>query len=88
MAGVGLPHAAFSEQVVSALDVVVHQARLAGGERVVESVTEVVRAVGASATRQVFRRGERLRPPRPGPLAARLEAFRGGGARVEGAGPP
>ncbi len=87
MAGVGLPHAAVREQVVSALDVVVHQARLAGGERVVESVTEVVRAVGASATRQLFRRGERLRPPRPGPLAARLEAFRGGGARVEGAGP-
>ena len=45
MAGVGLPHAAVREQVVSALDVVVHQARLANGARVVESVTEVVRAV-------------------------------------------
>jgi pilus assembly protein CpaF len=87
MAGVGLPHAAVREQVASALDAVVHQARLAGGARVVESVTEVVRAAGATGTRELYRRGERLRPPRASPLAARLEAFRGGGARVEGAGP-
>ena len=38
MAGVGLPHAAVREQVASALDVVVHQARLPDGSRVVESV--------------------------------------------------
>ncbi len=87
MAGVGLPHAAVREQVASALDVVVHQARLGDGARVVASVTEVVRAAGGTGTRQLYRRGERLRPPRAGPLADRLEALRGGGARVEAARP-
>jgi pilus assembly protein CpaF len=87
MAGVGLPHAAVREQVASALDVVVHQARLGDGARVVASVTEVVRAAGGTGTRQLYRRGERLRQPRAGPLADRLEALRGGGARVEAARP-
>ena len=41
MAGVGLPHAAVRDQVASALDLVVHQARLPDGARVVESVSEV-----------------------------------------------
>ena len=49
MAGVGLPHAAVREQVASALDVVVHQARVPDGSRVVESVAEVVRAAGGRA---------------------------------------
>ena len=87
MAGVGLPHAAVREQVASALDVVVHQSRQPGGARVVESVTEVVRAAGGTGTRELYRRGERLRPPRAGPLAERLESLRGGGARVETARP-
>ena len=87
MAGVGLPHAAVRDQVASALDVVVHQSRQPGGERVVESVTEVVRAAGGTGTRELYRRGERLRPPRAGPLAERLETLRGGGARVEAARP-
>ena len=88
MAGVGLPHAAVREQVASALDVVVHQARLPGGARVVESVTEVVRAAGGTGCRQLYRRGEPLRAPPEGPLAARLERLRGGGARVVAARPP
>jgi pilus assembly protein CpaF len=87
MAGVGLPHAAVREQVASAIDVVVHQTRLADGARVVERVTEVVRAAGGTGSRQLYRRGERLRPPRASPLAARLEALRGAGARVEAARP-
>jgi pilus assembly protein CpaF len=76
MAGVGLPHSAVRAQVVSAIDVVVHQARRADGSRAVESVTEVVRAAGGNGVRDIYRRGGRLRPPREGPLAARLERIR------------
>ena len=76
MAGVGLPHTAVREQVTSAIDVVVHQARRADGSRAVELVTEVVRAAGGSGVREIYRRGARLRPPRDGPLAARLERIR------------
>ena len=86
MAGVGLPHAAVRDQVASALDVVVHQARLPDGSRVVESVTEVVRVAGGPGTRELWSRGGRLRRPPPGPLAARLERLRGGGASVRAAG--
>jgi pilus assembly protein CpaF len=82
MAGVGLPHAAVRDQVASALDVVVHQARLPDGSRVVESVTEVLRVVDGAGTRELWARGGRLRPPGPGQLAARLERLRGGGASV------
>jgi pilus assembly protein CpaF len=80
MAGVGLPHAAVREQVASALDLIVHQARLADGSRVVESVTEVVRAAGGTGTRELYRRGAGLRPPADGPLAARLAELNGGAA--------
>jgi pilus assembly protein CpaF len=73
MAGVGLPHAAVRDQVASALDVVVHQARLPDGSRVVESVSEVLRAAGGAGTRELWTRGARLRPPGPGELAKRLE---------------
>ena len=66
MAGVGLPHAAVRDQVASALDVVVHQARLPDGSRVVESVTEVVRVAGGAGTRELWTRGGRLRRPGPG----------------------
>jgi pilus assembly protein CpaF len=82
MAGVGLPHAAVRDQVASALDVVVHQARLPDGSRVVESVTEVVRVAGGAGTRELWSRGGRLRRPGPGQLATRLERLRGGGASV------
>ncbi len=82
MAGIGLPHAAVRDQVASALDVVVHQARLPDGSRVVESVTEVLRVAGGAGTRELWTRGGRLRTPGSGTLAARLERLRGGGASV------
>jgi pilus assembly protein CpaF len=75
MAGVGLPHEAIREQVASALQLVVHQARLPSGERRIESVAEVVRVAGGAGTRELFRmRGERpwWRPPGTGVLAERL----------------
>src|SRR5437899_2297697 len=46
MAGVGLPHSAVREQVASALDIVVHQARTADGSRGIEAVAEVGRRAG------------------------------------------
>jgi pilus assembly protein CpaF len=82
MAGIGLPHAAVRDQVASALDVVVHQARLPDGSRVVESVTEVLRVAGGAGTRELWTRGGRMHQPAPGQLAARLERLRGGGASV------
>jgi pilus assembly protein CpaF len=82
MAGVGLPHVAVREQVASALDLVIHQARLPDGSRVVESVSEVVRAGCGIGTRELFRRGGALRAASEGSLAARLDAMRGGGAQV------
>jgi pilus assembly protein CpaF len=75
MAGVGLPHAAIRDQVASALDVVVHQARLPGGRRVVESVSEVLRVAGGAGTRDLWTRGGRLREPGPGALAEKLAAL-------------
>jgi pilus assembly protein CpaF len=76
MAGVGLPHSAVREQVASAIDLVVHQARAGDGRRRVESVAEVVRVAGGAGTRELYRlRGERpwWRPPTAGGLATRLE---------------
>ncbi|MGI8945953.1 MAG: CpaF family protein, partial [Thermoleophilaceae bacterium] len=78
MAGVGLPHAAVREQVASAIDVVVHQARGPDGRRVVRSVTEVVRAAGGVGTRELLVDG-RARRPREGRLAQRLRALGGPG---------
>jgi pilus assembly protein CpaF len=75
MAGLGLPHAAVREQVASAIDLVVHQARGADGRRRVECVAEVVRAPGGAGTRELYRlRGDRplWRPPGDGRLARRL----------------
>jgi pilus assembly protein CpaF len=83
MAGVGLPHTAVREQIASALDVVVHQARLADGSRVIESVTEVVRAAGGTGARELYRRGAPLRVPREGLLAARMARLRGARASSE-----
>jgi pilus assembly protein CpaF len=77
MAGLGLPHVAVRDQVASALDLVVHQVRLADGARVVQAVTEVVRVAGGPGTRELYTRGGELRRPGPGPLARRLEGLRG-----------
>jgi hypothetical protein len=76
MAGVGLPHAAVRDQVTSALDVVVHQARLPDGARAVESVSEVTRVAGGAGTRELWARGGTLREPGPGELARRLDTLR------------
>jgi pilus assembly protein CpaF len=76
MAGVGLPHAAVRAQVASALDVVVHQARLPDGSRVLESVSEVLRVAGGAGTRELWVRGGPLREPGGGELAKRLEMLR------------
>jgi pilus assembly protein CpaF len=73
MAGVGLPHAAVREQLASALQLVVHQARGADGRRRVESVAEVVRLGDAAGTRELYRLGGELREPRGSELARRLE---------------
>src|SRR4051795_6802667 len=75
MAGVGLPHAAIREQVATAIDVVVHQARSADGARRIESVAEVVRVAGGTGTRELYRLrdGRPLwRPPSSGGVADRL----------------
>jgi pilus assembly protein CpaF len=75
MAGVGLPHEAVRDQVASALDLVVHQARAADGSRRVESVAEVVRVAGGAGTRELYavRDGRPWsRPPTGEGLARRL----------------
>jgi pilus assembly protein CpaF len=76
MAGVGLPHEAVREQAASALDLIVHQARLPDGARAVESVTEVVRAVGGAGVRELYRRGGEPRAPGQGRLAERIARLR------------
>jgi pilus assembly protein CpaF len=76
MADVGLPHAAVREQVASAIDLVVHQARVEGGARRVTAISEVVRIAAGAATRELFsvREGRALwRPPSGSELARRLE---------------
>jgi pilus assembly protein CpaF len=64
------------EQVSSALDLIVHQARLPDGARAVESVTEVVRAAGGAGVRELYRRGGETRAPGAGRLAERLARLR------------
>jgi len=54
MAGLGLPHEAIRDQVAGALDLVVHQARMADGTRSVVAVSEVVRVAGGAATRELY----------------------------------
>jgi pilus assembly protein CpaF len=76
MAGVGLPHAAVSDQVASALDLVVHQVRLPDGARAVDSISEVVRVAAGPATRELYRRGGRPRAPAESRLAERLSRLR------------
>jgi pilus assembly protein CpaF len=75
MAGLGLPHEAIREQVASALDLVVHQARRTDGTRRVVAVSEVVRVAGGPATRELYAlRDERpcWRAPLGDELATRL----------------
>jgi pilus assembly protein CpaF len=74
MAGVGLPHAALREQLASALQLVVHQARAPDGRRRIESVAEVVRLGDAAGTRELYSLGGGLRTPLDGELSRRLEA--------------
>ncbi len=77
MAGVGLPHAAIRRQVADAVDLVVHQARMADGSRRVTTVSEVVRVAGGAATRPLYtlRDGRpRWRAAASEELAARLAA--------------
>ena len=56
MAGVGLPHDAIREQLARGVDLVVHMTRSAGGERLVTSVAEVLRAAAGVGVREVWRR--------------------------------
>jgi pilus assembly protein CpaF len=73
MAGLGLPHEAIREHVAGALDLVVHQARMADGSRRVVAVSEVVRVAGGAAARPLYA----LRDGRPtwrAPLGDRLAA--------------
>ena len=79
MAGVGLPHAAVREQVVSALELVVHQARDNTGGRRVACVAEVVRVAGGSGTRELYRQDGQVRAPREGKLAERVARMEAGG---------
>jgi pilus assembly protein CpaF len=76
MAGVGLPHDAVREQAASALDLIVHQARLPDGTRAVQTVCEVVRAAGGAGVRELYRRGGEQRAPGPGRLAERIARLR------------
>jgi pilus assembly protein CpaF len=76
MAGVGLPHAAVREQAASAIDLVVHQVRLADGSRAVDAVVEVVPANGSSEVKELYRRGGRVAPPGDGRLAERIALLR------------
>lgn len=75
MADVALPHAAIREQVASAIDLVVHQLREAGGRRRIVAVAAVGRGPDGAAVRELFavRDGRpRWRLPLPAELAARL----------------
>jgi pilus assembly protein CpaF len=83
MAGVGLPHTAVRDQVASAIELIVHQARLSDGTRVVESLVEVVRVAGGAGTLELYRRGGALRQPGDGRLRKRLRAVAGGDAAAE-----
>jgi pilus assembly protein CpaF len=76
MAGVGLPHAAVREQVVCAIDLVVHQARLMDGMRVLDSVVEVARTNDGDEVRELYRRGGPLKPPVNGRVAERITLLR------------
>jgi pilus assembly protein CpaF len=72
LAGVGLPLAAIRAQVATAVDVVVHVARLRDGTRRVQAVAEVAAGGSGPALRSLFeRRGDRLVPVAPATRAPR-----------------
>jgi pilus assembly protein CpaF len=75
MAGVGLPHTAVREQVLGAIDLVVHQVKRRDGSRVVASVAEVVRGVEGPETRELLVDGQ-VRSPGEERLAGRLALSR------------
>ncbi|HEX7127633.1 MAG TPA: ATPase, T2SS/T4P/T4SS family [Thermodesulfobacteriota bacterium] len=87
MGGVDLPHRAVREQVASAVHVVVHQARLRDGRRIVTGISEVVGLEGAViALQDLFR----ARPAHDGPrfeatglVPASAEAFRDAGVPLD-----
>ncbi len=75
MADVGLPHSAVCEQVASAIDLVVCQARTSDGGRRVVSVCEVNRVAGGAGARELYavRNGRPVwRPGAATDLTARL----------------
>src|SRR5262249_42784778 len=63
MADVELPHRAISEQVISALDLVVHQERGRDGKRRIVTVSEVVRGEDGAASSDLYRETERVANP-------------------------
>jgi pilus assembly protein CpaF len=87
MGGVDLPHRAVREQVGSAVHIVVHQARLRDGRRVVTAISEVVGLEGAVIGLQdLFR----ARPAADGPrfeatglVPAGADAFRDAGVALD-----
>jgi pilus assembly protein CpaF len=79
MADVGLPHAAIREQVADALHLVICQARLPDGRRVVTGVSEVVRVAAGAAVRDVYALREG-RPTWRAPLGERLASRLGAAA--------
>jgi pilus assembly protein CpaF len=77
MADVDLPLPAIREQIVDALDLIVHQARLPDGRRQVTAVAEVVRIAAGPATRDIYTFNKlrpRWRTALSEDLASRLEA--------------
>jgi pilus assembly protein CpaF len=63
MADVDLPHHAVREQIADALDLIVHQARLADGRRRVVAVAEVARGSDGPTVREIYTaRGDSSRP--------------------------
>jgi len=77
MADVDLPLPAIREQLADALDLIVHQSRLADGRRQVTAVTEVIRIAAGPATRDIYTFHDdhaRWRAALSESLAARLEA--------------
>ncbi len=56
MAGIGLPHAVISEQLVSGIDLIVHLERCEDGRRVVTEIAEVVDDVDGGRTRTLAAR--------------------------------
>jgi pilus assembly protein CpaF len=62
MAGVGLPHAVVREQVAGALDLVVHQARMADGSRSVRAIAAVDAGRHGVTTRPLLVDGDPREP--------------------------